>query len=114
MTRGTPVEGELAAVAAARPGLLVEELVLSRFERANLITRGQAVALLACGVLVQVPIVFAALAAGAGPPEGAGLVMVEATAVSPEGRISPWDTGIWSDAHAEAFANRDELILSWR
>ena len=36
VTRGTPVEGEVAAVAAARPGLLVEELVLSRFERANL------------------------------------------------------------------------------
>lgn len=35
---------------------------------------------------------------------GAGMVMVEATAVSPEGRISPDDSGIWSDAHAEAFA----------
>jgi 2,4-dienoyl-CoA reductase-like NADH-dependent reductase (Old Yellow Enzyme family) len=35
---------------------------------------------------------------------GAGLVMVEATAVSPEGRISPDDSGIWSDTHAEAFA----------
>jgi len=35
---------------------------------------------------------------------GAGLVMVEATAVSPEGRISPDDSGIWSDAHADAFA----------
>ncbi len=34
---------------------------------------------------------------------GAGLVMVEATAVSPEGRISPDDSGIWSDAHAKAF-----------
>jgi 2,4-dienoyl-CoA reductase-like NADH-dependent reductase (Old Yellow Enzyme family) len=34
---------------------------------------------------------------------GAALVMVEATAVSPEGRISPDDSGIWSDAHAEAF-----------
>ncbi|HRX83727.1 MAG TPA: NADH:flavin oxidoreductase/NADH oxidase [Phycisphaerae bacterium] len=34
---------------------------------------------------------------------GAGLVMVEATAVSPDGRISPDDSGIWSDAHAEAF-----------
>jgi 2,4-dienoyl-CoA reductase-like NADH-dependent reductase (Old Yellow Enzyme family) len=34
---------------------------------------------------------------------GAALVMVEATAVSPEGRISPADSGIWSDAHAEAF-----------
>ncbi len=34
---------------------------------------------------------------------GAGLVMVEATAVSPEGRISPGDNGMWSDAQAEAF-----------
>jgi 2,4-dienoyl-CoA reductase-like NADH-dependent reductase (Old Yellow Enzyme family) len=34
---------------------------------------------------------------------GAGLVMVEATAVSPEARISPDDSGIWSDAHAQAF-----------
>ena len=35
---------------------------------------------------------------------GAGLVFTEATAVSPEGRISPSDTGIWSSAHAAAFA----------
>jgi 2,4-dienoyl-CoA reductase-like NADH-dependent reductase (Old Yellow Enzyme family) len=33
---------------------------------------------------------------------GAALVMVEATAVSPEGRISPGDLGIWDDEHAEA------------
>lgn len=32
---------------------------------------------------------------------GAGLVMVEATAVSPEGRISPADSGIWEDKHIE-------------
>jgi 2,4-dienoyl-CoA reductase-like NADH-dependent reductase (Old Yellow Enzyme family) len=30
---------------------------------------------------------------------GAGLVIAEATAVSPEGRISPEDHGIWLDAH---------------
>lgn len=35
---------------------------------------------------------------------GAGLVMVEATSVSREGRISPGDSGIWSDAHVEALA----------
>jgi len=35
---------------------------------------------------------------------GAGLVMVEATAVSPVGRISPDDLGIWSDTQAERFA----------
>lgn len=33
---------------------------------------------------------------------GAALVMVEATAVEPEGRISPYDLGIWSDRHTEA------------
>src|SRR4051794_36484840 len=35
---------------------------------------------------------------------GAGMVIVEATAVTPEGRISPDDSGIWSDEHARAFA----------
>ena len=30
--------------------------------------------------------------------------MVEATAVVPEGRISPYDLGLWSDRHAEALA----------
>lgn len=34
---------------------------------------------------------------------GAGLVVVEATAVAPEGRITPACAGIWSDAHAQAF-----------
>ena len=34
---------------------------------------------------------------------GAALATVEATAVSPEGRISPWDSGIWSDKHTGAF-----------
>lgn len=34
---------------------------------------------------------------------GAGLLIQEATAVAPEGRISPGDLGIWSDKHAEAF-----------
>lgn len=32
---------------------------------------------------------------------GAGLVIVEATAVEARGRISPQDLGIWSDRHAE-------------
>ncbi len=35
---------------------------------------------------------------------GAGLVMAEATAVVPEGRISPQDTGLWSDEQAQAWA----------
>src|SRR5919112_651906 len=43
---------------------------------------------------------------------GAALVCAEATAVSPEGRISPADTGLWSDAHAEAFAPIAAFIKS--
>jgi len=35
---------------------------------------------------------------------GAGLVMVEASAVSPQGRISPDDSGIWNNEQAKAFA----------
>lgn len=35
---------------------------------------------------------------------GAGLIVVEATAVSPEGRISPADSGIYTDDHVEPFA----------
>lgn len=41
---------------------------------------------------------------GARAAGGAGLVIVEATAVSPEGRISPWDTGIWNDEQVDGWA----------
>ena len=35
---------------------------------------------------------------------GAGLVITEATAVEPRGRITPFDLGIWSDAHIAGLA----------
>src|SRR5579863_5134887 len=41
---------------------------------------------------------------------GAGLVMVEATGVCPEGRISPQDSGLWSKRHAEAFQRITRFI----
>src|SRR5437870_13460218 len=41
---------------------------------------------------------------------GAGLVIMEATAVSPEGRISPSDAGIWSDAQSEAYKKITKFI----
>ncbi len=41
---------------------------------------------------------------------GAAMVMVEATAVCPEGRITPWCTGLWSDAHVRAFEPITEFI----
>ena len=43
---------------------------------------------------------------------GAGLVMAEASAVTPEGRISPRDLGIWSDEHANRLAKAANFIAS--
>ena len=41
---------------------------------------------------------------------GAGLVMTEATAVEPRGRISPEDLGIWSDDHVDPLAEITSFI----
>ena len=41
---------------------------------------------------------------------GAAMVMVEATAISPEGRISPWDSGMWTDEQATAFTRITQFI----
>ncbi|MCU0377361.1 MAG: NADPH dehydrogenase NamA [Bacteroidales bacterium] len=38
---------------------------------------------------------------GARASGGAGLIIMEATAVAPEGRITPGDMGLWSDDHIE-------------
>jgi len=43
---------------------------------------------------------------------GAGLVMTEATAVEPRGRITPEDLGIWSDEHAAALERTTEFVRS--
>ncbi|MGI6454428.1 MAG: NADH:flavin oxidoreductase/NADH oxidase [bacterium] len=43
---------------------------------------------------------------------GTALVMVEATAVTREGRISPGDLGIWSDAHLEPLARIARFLQS--
>lgn len=41
---------------------------------------------------------------GARAAGGAGLVIAEATAVAPEGRITPGDAGLWTDRQAELWA----------
>jgi 2,4-dienoyl-CoA reductase-like NADH-dependent reductase (Old Yellow Enzyme family) len=43
---------------------------------------------------------------------GAGLVIMEATGVAAEGRITPGCTGIWSDAHAEPMQRITDFIQS--
>lgn len=43
---------------------------------------------------------------------GAGLIIQEATAVSPEARISPSDLGIWKDEHIEKLKQINEFIVS--
>lgn len=41
---------------------------------------------------------------------GAGLVLAEATAVSPEGRITPEDAGIWTDEQRHAWARVVDFV----
>jgi 2,4-dienoyl-CoA reductase-like NADH-dependent reductase (Old Yellow Enzyme family) len=50
---------------------------------------------------------YAARAAG-----GTGLIIVEATGVSPEGRITPHDLGIWNDTQVEAFRRITRFLVS--
>lgn len=49
---------------------------------------------------------------GARAAGGAGLVIAEATAVAPEGRISPGDAGIWADQHVEPLARINRFVKS--
>lgn len=44
---------------------------------------------------------------------GAALLTIEATAVEPEGRISPGDIGLWDDATEVAMADTLERIWRW-
>ena len=41
---------------------------------------------------------------------GAGLVIAEATGISPEGRISPWCAGIWNDTQVDAWKKITDFI----
>ena len=43
---------------------------------------------------------------------GAGLVFCEATAVAPEGRISPQDLGIWNEAHLPMLSRIAQFVAS--
>ena len=49
---------------------------------------------------------------GARATGGAALVIAEATAVSPDGRITPGDAGIWDDKHLEPLARINRFIKS--
>ncbi|MGK4585817.1 NADH:flavin oxidoreductase/NADH oxidase [Kitasatospora sp. HPMI-4] len=53
---------------------------------------------------------FAHLAARASG--GTGLIITEATAVSPEGRITPYDLGIWNEAQAAVFERITAFLKS--
>ena len=47
---------------------------------------------------------------GARAAGGAGLVIAEATAVSPEGRITPGDAGLWADRHIEPLIRINRFV----
>jgi 2,4-dienoyl-CoA reductase-like NADH-dependent reductase (Old Yellow Enzyme family) len=44
---------------------------------------------------------------------GAGLLTIEGTAVLPEGRITPFDVGLWDDATEAAMGRVLEAVRSW-
>jgi 2,4-dienoyl-CoA reductase-like NADH-dependent reductase (Old Yellow Enzyme family) len=44
---------------------------------------------------------------------GAGLIVAEATAVSPEGRITPYDAGLWSDDQIEPLVKVNAFIKEY-
>ncbi len=48
--------------------------------------------------------------AGSRAVGGAGLIIVEATAVEARGRISPFDLGLWDDAHLEGHARLTQFV----
>ncbi|NJD18231.1 MAG: NADH:flavin oxidoreductase/NADH oxidase [Gemmatimonadetes bacterium] len=50
---------------------------------------------------------YGALAAG-----GAGIILAEATAVAPEGRITPHDLGLWDDAHVETLGRIARFVAA--
>src|SRR5512134_1935943 len=43
---------------------------------------------------------------------GAGLIICEATAVEPRGRISPGDAGLWSDEQIEPQARINRFLIA--
>ena len=49
---------------------------------------------------------------GARAAGGAGLVIAEATAVAPEGRITPGDAGLWAEKHMEPLARINRFVKS--
>lgn len=49
---------------------------------------------------------------GARAAGGAGLIIAEATAVEPRGRITPYDAGIWDDAHIAPLKKVTDFIKS--
>ncbi len=56
------------------------------------------------GELTGVPGTWHLVHLGARAVGGAGVVITEAAAISPEGRISPQDVGLWNDAQTTAWA----------
>ena len=77
------------------------------FHHGTWLTVGPLIALLDLHLLIQIHKLVGGIAS-----RGPGLTFVEATAVLPEGRISPQDAGIWSDAHIKPLADVVEFVHS--
>ncbi len=64
------------------------------------------------GPAVGAPTDFHLTHYGARAAGGAGLVMIEATGVQPEGRISPFDLGLWDDDQIKPFSRIADAIIA--
>lgn len=61
---------------------------------------------------VGVPTEWHRIHLGARASGGAGLVLTEATGVTPEGRITPWCTGLWNDRQVDGFRPITDFVRS--
>lgn len=84
-----------------------QPLLLSPFTLRELTVRNRVWLAPMCQYAVEerdgIPRDFHLVHLGARALGGFGLIITEATAVSPEGRISPQDTGLWNDEQAAAW-----------
>ena len=87
----------------------MESLLLSAVEIAGLSLKNRVVMPPMCMYEVKaedgLPTAFHEAHYGARAIGGVGLIIQEATAIEPEGRLSKHDLGIWNDAQAEALAS---------
>jgi len=102
MTSNPSMETAAATAEAELPALF-RPLTIKGVTFRNRLVNGPT-SLFTCDGLDGMPTAFHMTHIGSHAIGGAGLILTEASAVSPEGRTCLEDLGCWSDAHGDAFA----------